>query len=334
MTRAFITGGSGFIGANLVRALNQRDIAARVLLRPTSSTRALQDLAYETAVGDVLDDPDALAQAMDGCDWVFHVAAVADYWRQQRDRLYRVNVDGTRNMLCAAQRAGIKRFVFTSSLAALGIPERKGQMLDESHSFNLAPQSSPYGHSKALAEKVVRDASRAGLETVILNPSIVLGPRDVNQISGSIIVQAARGRLRFRAPGGGNFVDVDDVAMGHIAAAEKGRPGERYILGGHNLTYEEAIPIICEVVGRKPPRLTIPTWLLPPAAWVVRVARVVAGNAIPFDEKQVRLMGAHIFASSQKAREELSLPQRPFRITVQRTYNWYNQNGYVERRAI
>lgn len=333
MTRAFVTGGSGFVGANLVLALNERGIAARVLLRPSSSRKALQGLTYETIEGDILDDPQRLAGAIEGCDWVFHVAAVADYWRQKQERLYRVNVEGTRNILQAARRAGASRLVFTSSLAALGIPQKRGHLLDEEHAFNLPPQSFPYGHSKMLAEQDVRAASRQGFETVIVNPSIILGPRDVNQISGSLIMQAALGRLRFIVPGGANFVDVADVAAGHIVAAEKGCAGQRYILGGHNLTYREAIATISEVVGRDGPRISIPAWLLPPAALAVRVARAVAGNAVPVDDNQVRMMAALIFADSRKARSELSLPQTPFKTTVQRTYNWYNQNGYFERRA-
>lgn len=329
MTRAFVTGGSGFIGANLVQALNERGIEARVLMRPTSSPEALHDLSYETAHGDILDDVEELARKMEGCDWVFHVAAIADYWRQKRERLYRVNVEGTRNVLKAAQQAGVRRFVFTSSLAAMGLPEEPEQALTEHDVFDLPPESFPYGHSKALAEQVVKDAWGRDFETVIVNPTIVLGPRDVNQISGSIILEAAGGLLRFRAPGGVNYVDVADVAAGHIAAAEKGQPGERYILGGHNLSHDESIPIIFEVVGRKPPRLTIPAWILPPVAWVVGIGRSVVGNLIPYDENQVRLLSAHVYADTRKAREELDLPQTPFKTTVQRTYNWYNRHGYV-----
>lgn len=334
MTRAFITGGTGFVGANLVLALNERDIDARVLLRSSSSQKALQGLAYETVTGDVLDEPDELARAMEGCDWVFHVAAVADYWRQERELLYRVNVSGTRNVLQAAQRADVKRVVVTSSLAALGVPEESGLMLDEEHTFNLPPDSFPYGHSKALAEQEVLAAVEQGLHAVIVNPSIVLGPRDVNQISGSLVVQAARGRLKFAVPGGANFIDVADVVAGHIAAAEKGGSGERYILGNHNLTHKEAVALICDVVGRGCPRITIPSWLLPPAALLVGAARAVLGNVLPADENQVRLMAAFIYADNQKAVAELSLPQTPFRVTVQRTYNWYNQHGYLERRVL
>ena len=326
--RALVTGGSGFIGANLVAGLVEEGISVRVLHRETSSLEALQGLHYETAIGDILDEPDALAAAMAGCHWVFHVAAVADYWRQPRDRLYRVNVEGVRRVLAAARHAGVARFVFTSSVAALGLP-RPGEYLDEEHTFNVRPSHFPYGHSKHLAEQEVQSAVAQGLDAVIVNPTVVLGPRDVNQISGSIILEAARGLVRFVPPGGVNYVDVGDVVAGHIAAARRGRVGERYILGAHNLSHAEAIPIICRVVGRRPPRLQIPGWMLPPAAVVVRAARALFGRPRALDESQVRLLGAEIYADAGKARRELDLPQTPFLEAVQEAYNWYNKHGYL-----
>jgi len=325
---ALVTGGTGFIGANLVAGLNERGIPTRVLHRESSSRKALAGLAYESVIGDILDDPAELVTAMAGCDWVFHVAAVADYWRQGQEWIYRVNVQGTKNVLAAARLAGVRRLVFTSSLAALGVPP-DGQLLDEESEFNLPPTRSPYGHSKVLAEQAVRRAAREGLEAVIVNPSVVLGPRDVNLISGSIIVEAAKGLLRVAPAGGVNFVDVADVVAGQIAAAEKGRPGERYILGGENVPYGEAVGTISRIVGRTPPRLTIPRWSLPLLASGVRAARALLGNRVPLDENQVRMMGAYIYADSSKARRELDLPHTPFTTTVQRTYNWYNRNGYL-----
>ena len=146
----FITGGTGFIGANLVAYLNAQNVVARVLRRESSSVEALEGLDYEICIGDILDSPDSLAEKMAGCDWVFHTAAVSDYWRQNKKQLYRVNVDGTRNVLTAARLAKVKRFVFTSSLAAMGIPTN-GQLLNESSEYNLLPNEFPYGHSKYLA---------------------------------------------------------------------------------------------------------------------------------------------------------------------------------------
>ena len=326
--RALVTGGTGFIGANLVAALVEQGITARVLHRETSSLTALHGLTYETAVGDVLDEPEALAAAMADCQWVFHVAAVADSWRQSTDLLYRVNVEGTRHVVEAAQRAGVRRLVFTSSVAAMGLPA-EGEAVDEGDTFNLPPSRFPYGHSKMLAEQEVQRAIAGGLEAVIVNPTVVLGSRDVNQISGSIIVEAARGLLRFVPPGGVNYISVSDAVAGHIAAARRGRVGERYILGAHNLSHAEAIPIICRIVGRPPPRLEIPGWVLPPAAVAVRAARALFGRPRSLDENQVRVLGVKIYADSGKARRELDLPQTPFVDAVQDAYNWYNKHGYL-----
>jgi dihydroflavonol-4-reductase len=326
--RALVTGGTGFIGANLVAGLNQRAIGARVLHRPSSSLRALQGLTYESVTGDILDEPAALALAMDGCDWVFHVAAVSDYWRQDKAWLYRVNVQGTRNVLAAAQAAGVQRLVFTSSLAAMGVPA-PGELLDESNAFNLSPDDFPYGHSKVLAEQEVSHAVANGLAAVVVNPSAVLGPRAVNQIYSAIVAEIAKGRMRLLPPGGTNFVDVADVVSGHIAAAESGRVGERYILGGVNLSFAEAVTAACEIMGREPPRLRLPRRLLPALAIAVRAARSVLGNRVFLDENQVRLMRYFIYADNSKALEELNLPQTPFASSVQRTYSWYNKNGYL-----
>lgn len=326
--RALVTGGTGFVGANLVAALNERAVGALVLHRESSSRLALDGLDYESVIGDILDEPEVLARCMEGCDWVFHVAAVADYWRQGKSWLYEVNVEGTRRMLQAAKLAGVRRFVFTSSLAAMGMPQ-EGELLTEEHEFNLQPEQFPYGHSKFLAELEVQRAVEQGVEAVIVNPSIVLGARDLNQISGSIIVEVARGLVRFLPPGGANYVAVADVAAGHIAAAETGASGERYILGGENLTSAEMVTLVAEVVGRPAPRLRLPAWVLPAAAFAVRGARALLRNRVPLDENQVRLLSRYIYADNQKAVQELGLPQTPVRVAVQRAYNWYNRNGVL-----
>lgn len=326
--RAFVTGGTGFIGANLVAELNELGIAARVLHRPSSSLAALESLYYESVYGDILDEPAQLAGAMAGCDWVFHVAAVADYWRQSVDWLYRVNVEGTRHVLEAARLAGVRRLVFTSSLAAMGVPA-PGTLLDESHRFSGPPESWPYAHSKALAEEVVLETVERGLDGVIVNPSIVLGPRDLNRISGSLILEAAGGLLRFTAPGGTNFIAAQDVAAGHVAAAQRGRTGERYILGAHNLPYTEAVSAICALVGQRPPLFRVRRWMLPPAALAVAAGRKLLGNRIPLDPTQVRMMALDLYADSSKAQRELGLPQTPFTTAVKDAYNWYRVHGYL-----
>jgi dihydroflavonol-4-reductase len=327
--RAFVTGGTGFIGANLVEGLNALGITARILRRESSSLLALDGLAYESAVGDILDPPQKLAEAMDGCDWVFHTAGVADYWRRGKERLYQVNVEGTKNILAAAKTAQINRLVFTSSLAAMGLPKR-GQLLDESSTFNLRPDQMPYGHSKHLAEIEVRQSVEDGLEAVIVNPSVVLGPRDVNMISGSIIVEAAKGLAKVYPPGGVNYVSVEDVVAGHIAAAERGCAGERYILAGENMTHKTALRIVSEVVGRKPPKIGLPLWTLPVIATGIAAARKAFGNTIPFDENQVLLSGELIYADGSKAIQSFNLPQRSFKSAVQNAYDWYNKNRFLD----
>ncbi len=325
--RALVTGGTGFVGANLVDGLNAAGHTARVLRRETSRLDALDGLTYEEVVGDIL-DYDSLIPAMEGCDWVFHAAAVSDYWRQGTARLYEVNVEGTRNVLQAAQTAGIERLVYTSSMVALGIPPF-GQSMDETHEFNVSPRRFPYAHSKHLAEQEVQKAVRNGLEAIIVNPAVIIGPRDVNNISGSIGFLVARGWVRFYLPGGVNCVAVEDVVAGHIAAAERGRPGERYILGGENLPVRQVIDAVVELSGVPRPLFTLPRWIIGPAALAVAAAQRVLANRLPFDADQVRMSGHTVYVRSDKAIRELGLPQTPFRLAVERAYRWFRQNGYL-----
>lgn len=328
--RALVTGGTGFVGANLVAALIGRGITVRVLRRQSSSLAALAGLDFETCVGDVLDDVGALAAAMTDCSWVFHTAAVSDYWRHRgRDRLYRTNVDGTRNVAAAALRAGVERFVFTSSIAALGVPA-PGRELTESDRYSLPSGRFPYGHSKQLAEDELGGAVAAGLPAVTVNPSAVIGPRDVNRISSAIVVEAIRGRLRIAPPGGTNFVSIADVVSGQIAAAERGRIGERYILAGENLSFREAFGVVCGIVDRPGPALVLPRWTIPVAAAAVGAARAVVGPRLPIDEKQMRLSAFDIYADGSRARTELGVSVTPFRIAAQSAYDWYRENGYLD----
>jgi dihydroflavonol-4-reductase len=329
MTRAFVTGGSGFVGANLVAGLNDRGIQAKVLLRKSSSTKALEGLDYEPVYGDILDPVDEIVQLVEGCDWMFHVAAVSDYWRVKKEKLYQVNVGGTKNMVEVALSAGIGRFVFTSSLAAMGVPA-PGKLLDESDYFNLKPDQFPYGHSKYLAEIEVQKGVERGLPAVIVNQSISLGPRDIRMNSGSIVVEASNGLAKVVLPGGQNYVAIEDVVHGHIAAAEIGRVGERYILGGTNMSNAEAIRVVCEVVGCKPPTFKLRKWMLPPSATLVRLGRLLLGNRIPFDANQVRMLAVELYANNEKAVNELGLPITPFRNAVKKAFDWYNENGYLD----
>jgi dihydroflavonol-4-reductase len=332
--KTLVTGSTGFVGANLVEGLNVAGREVRALHRSSSRLDALAGLTYESVVGDVLDRP-SLEKAMDGVDWVFHVAAVSDYWRQNGAAwLYRVNVGGTRNVLRAALATGVRRVVFTSSSASLGVPTRVDNgisaPLDESAVFNLPPFRLPYGHSKSLAERVVQEFVDRGLDVVIVNPTVILGPRDINLISGSLVIALYRRQAPAIPPGGLNYVDVADVVAGHIAAAEKGRNGERYILGAHNLTYQQASTIIAEVVGVDLPRLHIPRMLVDPFAAAVDLFNRFWPGTPLVTGYQVRLAKYALFYDSSKAQRELNLgPSIPFRTSVERTFQWYRDHGYL-----
>jgi len=327
--KALVTGSTGFVGANLCAALAAHGWRVRALHRASSRMDALEGVAVEHAIGDV-NEPHSLAVAMRGCDVVFHVAAVADYWRQSAEKLYRVNVEGTRAVCQAALDAKISRLVFTSSVASLGIPKPE-RPADELHEFNLPPERFRYGHSKLLAEGVVREFVSRGLDAVIVNPAIILGPGDLNEISGSIVTEVARRRSASLVypPGGVNYIDVQDVCAGHIAAAERGRTGERYILAAHNLTHREAMQIVCRVVGVPGPRFELPRALISPLAAMVDLAAKIARRPLPLNGDQLRLSGEFVYFDSSKAVRELSLPQTPFREMVERTYQWYKAHGYV-----
>lgn len=326
--RALITGATGFVGANMVEAVTRHGWTPRALRRPQSSTRALEGLRFETAFGDVVDPP-SLAPAMEGVDVVFHVAAVADYWRAGAvERMLSVNVQGTRNVLEAAKRAGVGRVVFTSSCASLGQPGF-GAAAGEDHAFNLAPGAFPYGWSKVLAERVVGEFVADGLDVVVVNPAVVLGPRDVNQISGSLVIQASRTLIPFVPPGGVCMVDVEDVCDAHIAAAERGRTGERYILGGENLWYRDVLRIVCAEVDGRYLRIMPPRWLVRALAGPVTFARDRLHVSLPVDAEQVRFSAETFWFDSTKARRDLGLRTRPFEDTVRRTRDWYRAHGYL-----
>ena len=202
--------------------------------------------------------------------------------------------------------------------------------MDESHEFNLPPERFRYGHSKLLAEGVVREFIARGLDAVIVNPSVILGPGDLNLISGSIVTEVASGHVPpVYPPGGVNYIDVADVCAGHIAAAERGRAGERYILAAHNLTHREAMHIVCEVAGIPGPRFELPRALIGPLAAMIDLVTQLARRPLPLNGDQLRLAGKFIYFDSSKAARELGLPQTPFRETVERTYSWYKEHGYL-----
>ena len=324
--RALVTGGTGFVGSHLVRHLNEAGHQVRVLHRSSSNLQALAGQAYESALGDVT-DAEALHTACQGCDWVFHVAAVADYWRADVSHMFEVNVAGTRKVLAAAQATGVQRVIFTSSAAAIGLHE--SALADESLPFNLPPHQFQYGYSKSLAEEAVAEAVAAGQDVVTLNPSVIMGPGDLNMISGNFILQMRR--YRWLTPitrGGLGVIDVRDVAAAHVAAAERGIRGERYILNAANYSYREWFNMIADVLGVARPRLVAPNAVLPLAAASIRLMRRLGLNT-PVDADQVQLGGRRLFFDASKAHATLGLPQIAMRQSLEDTYNWYLAHGYL-----
>lgn len=324
--RVLVTGATGFVGSQVAAALVRQGHRVRVLRRKTSTTVALDGLDVEHVYGDLL-EPEAVKTAVEGCDRVFHVAALSSYWRAKAADVYRVNVEGTRVVLDACLKAGTSRVVHTSSCAAIGI-RRDGRPSDETQPFDPREERFAYGHSKYLAEQEVLKAARLGLQVVMVNPAAVMGPGDHNLISGSMIVEMAKRPMPGCPPGGVCMADVDAVVEGHLAAAERGRAGERYILGGENLTYRQITAIIGQVVGRRAPRWTVPPWALPPAATALDLLnRFVSRPIISGD--QLRLSAHNAFFDSGKAMAELGYRILPFRGAVERAYRWYQEHGYL-----
>lgn len=327
LSRALVTGATGCVGANVVAALLERGYTVRAMHRATSSLAALDGLQPELVAGDIM-APDSLKLAMDGCAVVFHIAAVSDYWRTPTERIYRINVEGTRNVLAAALDANVERLVYTSSLAALGVPQ-PGQLLDESAVFNLPPHRFPYGHSKHLAEQAVQEAISRGLDGVIVNPAGVVGARDVHFIGGSVLREVKRGLSWFTFPGGLNWIDAETVGLGHVLAAERGRTGERYILSGENLSHRRATEVAAGVVGGRKPIVTLPRPIMGAMALLADALNALRPGLMPFNGAQARLSSAEIYCDCRKARQGLGLPLTSFRTAVERAYAWYQAHGYL-----
>jgi dihydroflavonol-4-reductase len=334
--KALVTGSTGFIGAHLCRALLERGYDVRAFHRAGSPLELIRELPVEHAVGD-LRDAESLQHAMQGIRVVFHCAAQLGRRPGTPETMKAITVQGTKAVLEAAMATGVDRFIHTSSVAALGVPRVKGvrvsstgaaQLIDERHAYNLPPGSWPYGYTKHLAELEVGKAVAQGLAAVIVNPAVVLGPGDLNRISGNIVVQVAKRRLPIAAAGGLNVIHIADVVQGHLAALERGCTGERYILGGENLTHRRFLALIADVCGVPAPRLVIPTWIFHSLATPVTL--VGRWLRLPIHGQALRRLGIYFYYDTSKARRELGVEApRTTRQAIEETYAWY-----MEEKAI
>ncbi len=324
-----VTGATGFVGAAVVRNLLARGLPVRVLARPTSPRRNLEGLPVEVAVGS-LEDAGSLARAVAGCGALFHVAADYRLWVPDPQAMYRTNVDGTRALMRAALAAGVRRIVYTSSVATLGL-DAGGRPADEETPTGLADKVGPYKQSKYLAEEEVRRLVREeGVPAVIVNPSTPVGPGDVRPTpTGKMIVDAATGRMPAFVDTGLNVVHVDDVAAGHLLAFDHGRVGERYILGGENLTLAQILAAVAKIVGRKPPKVRLPRRAIYPVAYACEAWARLTGKE-PFVTVDALDMAAkHMFFTSAKAERDLGYRARPAEQALADAVAYFRTRGWV-----
>jgi dihydroflavonol-4-reductase len=322
-----ITGGNGFIGSQLAAVHSERGHTVRVLVRPSSDLTNLRSLTVEHCPGDVR-NLDSLLRAFDDCELVFHTAAVVSFWKPLYQLQHEVNVLGTRNVVTAARRAGVRRLVHTSSIAALGHPA-DGLFADETTAFNWDGSVAGYKRSKYEGELEIKRGIEQGLDAVIVNPAVVIGPGDVHFNGGDFIRSVARGFVPFYIHGGGNIAFVDDVVRGHITAAEKGRTGERYILGGENLTHRQIFQTIAQIIGKPAPRIPLPVAVVKAAARVLDVISSMTGKKPLLTPELVSGAGLLNWYSTAKAERELGYTITPFRTAVERTYQWYREQGLL-----
>jgi dihydroflavonol-4-reductase len=325
---AFVTGATGFVGSAIVRALLAAGIGVRALARRQSLRANLDGLAIDLVEGDMR-DPAAIRAGTEGTRYVFHVAADYRLWAPDPDEIMRANVEGTRVVMEAAAAAGIERIVYTSSVATLK-PRDDGKPADETRPLTENEAIGAYKKSKVAAERLVLAMVNDGLPAVIVNPSAPIGPRDRRPTpTGRLIVEAASGRIPAFVDTGLNIVHVDDVAAGHLVALRKGEIGERYVLGGENMTLAELLARIARLVGRRPPRISLPRWPLYPVAYAAEaIARFTKRE--PLATVDGLSMSEYLmYFTSAKAERELGYRPRPAEEAITDAVDWFRDAGYL-----
>lgn len=327
--KAFVTGATGFVGSHVARVLSQQGAELRLLVRPGSPLGNVEGLTAELVTGD-LREPDRFKSALAGCGFVFHVAADYRLWTRRPEEMYRANVEGTRAILRAAHEAGVRRVVYTSTVGTMGF-SASGPPADEDSPVSLRDMLGHYKRSKFMAEQVAVEAARGGADVVIVNPTAPVGEQDIKPTpTGRIIVDFLQRKFPAYVDTGLNLVDVAEVAQGHVAAAEKGRSGQRYILGGENLTLKQVLDRLAALTGLPSPTLRLPYFVALAAGvvdtvctgWLLRREPRVTLDAVRMGRKKM-------YASSAKAERELGWKAGPVDGALRRAVEWFRAKGYA-----
>src|SRR5262244_1939416 len=326
--KILVTGGAGFLGSHLTRQLVERGADVRVLLRPSSSNRAIADLPLEYMTGD-LRDPASLERALAGVQRVFHVAADYRLWSKRSQDIYDSNVGGTKNLLEAAKRAGVEQFIYTSTVATIAVdrPENPNEFTDA----RLEEMVGHYKRSKWMAEKEVLDAARAGFPAIVAMPTTPVGPWDWKPTpTGKIILDFLNGKMPGYVETGLNFVGVEECAAGHLLVSDKGKIGERYLLGGENLTLKEVLDLLAKITGLAAPKLKIPHGLALGVAYANTAFSRLLGREPGIPVEGVKIAKHTMFVDCSRAQSELGFKPGPVSAALDRAVQWYEANGYVK----
>jgi len=329
--KAMVTGANGFIGANLVLTLLRENIEVRAFVREHSDTRALDGLDVEMVRGDLRDSA-SVRTAVRGCAALFHTAALYTLWTRTPEEVYATNVAGTETVMKAALEQGVEKIVYTSSESTVACAG-DGTVATETGYTDPDRAPGDYKRSKCLAEQLVLKLCQAGLPAVIVNPTTPLGPHDYKPTpTGRIVVDFLNGRMPAYVEAGFNFVDVEDVATGHLLALKKGTPGQRYLLGNRNMTFKEMLELLGQISGRKPPRWRMPLKVALVAAYTDEFVRgKLLGREPRIPVAGVKAAGKRRFFDCAKAKRELGLPQTPIPRTLEKAVDWFRTHGYVNQ---
>jgi dihydroflavonol-4-reductase len=324
-----VTGAAGFLGSHVTRQLVARGDEVRVLLRASSTNRAIADLSLEYVTGD-LRDPASLDRAMKGIKRVFHVAADYRLWAKRKQDIYDSNVGGTKNLLAAAKRAGVEQLVYTSTVATIAVdrPQHPNEFTDA----KLEEMVGHYKRSKWMAEREVLDAAKGGLPVIVAMPTTPVGPWDWKPTpTGKIILDFLNGKMPGYVVTGLNFVGVEECAAGHLLIAEKGKVGERYLLGGENLTLKGMLDLLARITGLRAPMLKIPHGLALGVAYANTMFSRLIGREPGIPIEGVKIARHMMFVDSSRAQRELGFKAGPVSAALERAVRWYDANGYIDK---